>query len=94
MSDRNGQEISITGVVTSRTCDCCGHHEIGMTTQNGEDIRLKPGMKITIIVEKYYNPYRFCLRSFRVVFSTRTVPQGQHRQYPAIRFPLQQPANT
>ena len=64
MSDRDGQKVSITGIVTSRTCDCCGHHEIGMTTQNGECIRLRPGMEITIVVEKYYNPHRFCLRSF------------------------------
>jgi hypothetical protein len=52
MSDKEGQEVCITGIVTSRTCDCCGHHEIGMTTHNGEYIRLKPGMKITIIAEK------------------------------------------
>ena len=52
MNDRNGQEISITGIVTSRTCDCCGHHEIGIVTRNEEYIRLKPGMKITIIAEK------------------------------------------
>ena len=38
----------IKGVVTARKCDCCGHHEIGITTQSGEYISLKPGMKIQI----------------------------------------------
>ncbi len=52
MSDRDAKETYVTGIVCSRTCDCCGHHEIGMTTQNGEYIRLKPGMKITIVAEK------------------------------------------
>jgi hypothetical protein len=52
MSDRESQEVSIKGIVTSRTCDCCGHHEIGMKTHNGEFIRIRPGMKIAIFVEK------------------------------------------
>ena len=52
MSNRDTQEVSIKGIVTAHTCDCCGHHEIGMMTQNGEYIRLKPGMKITIVIEK------------------------------------------
>jgi hypothetical protein len=34
MNDENSQERSVTGIVTSRTCDCCGHHEIGMVTQS------------------------------------------------------------
>ena len=50
MSERDGRRETIAGVVTARTCDCCGHHEIGMMTQNGEYVRLKPGMKITIFV--------------------------------------------
>jgi hypothetical protein len=52
MEDKVGCKESMEGIVTARTCDCCGHHEIGMTTQDGEFVRLKPGMKITIIEEK------------------------------------------
>ncbi len=52
MNDKNSREVDIEGIITARTCDCCGHHEIGMVTQNGEYIRLKPGMKIRIVVEK------------------------------------------
>jgi hypothetical protein len=52
MNDGDSREISIEGTVTARTCACCGHHEIGLMTQNGEYIRLKPGMKITISFEK------------------------------------------
>ena len=37
---------SIEGVVTARECQCCGHHEIGITTQDGKYMGLKPGMKI------------------------------------------------
>ncbi|HOP46794.1 MAG TPA: hypothetical protein PK874_03955 [Desulfobacteraceae bacterium] len=31
------------GVVTSRQCPFCGHHEIGITTQDGSFYPLKPG---------------------------------------------------
>jgi hypothetical protein len=41
----------IEGVVTARKCDCCGHHEIGITTPDGAYIALKPGMKTTISSE-------------------------------------------
>jgi dihydrodipicolinate reductase len=52
MCEKDSQKELIEGIVTVRACECCGHHEIGMMTQNGEYIRLKPGMKITIVVEK------------------------------------------
>jgi len=45
---KDDHKESIEGVVTARKCDCCGHHEIGITTQTGEYISLKPGMKIQI----------------------------------------------
>ena len=45
----NSQNKSITGIVTARKCEYCDHHEIGVTTQNGEYLPLKPGMKVEII---------------------------------------------
>jgi len=45
---KDDHKESIEGVVTARKCDCCGHHEIGITTETGEYISLKPGMKIQI----------------------------------------------
>jgi hypothetical protein len=36
----------LSGKVTPRKCPCCGHHEIGITTDNGEFVALKTGVKI------------------------------------------------
>jgi hypothetical protein len=36
----------IQGVVKSRKCRHCGHHEIGIMTKSGEYLVLKTGMKI------------------------------------------------
>jgi hypothetical protein len=52
MNDDDGNKELVEGVVTARTCECCGHHEIGMMTQDGKYIRLKPGMKIAITEQK------------------------------------------
>ena len=52
MNEKDDREELMEGIITARTCDCCGHHEIGMTTQDGKYVRLKPGMKITIIEQK------------------------------------------
>ena len=46
--DPNKKE-PIEGIVTARKCDCCGHHEIGVTTKTGKYVSLKPGMKVKII---------------------------------------------
>ncbi len=37
------------GVVISRTCSSCGHHEIGMMSEDGGFVALKPGMKIAVL---------------------------------------------
>lgn len=37
------------GVVITRKCECCGHHEIGVVDTKGEYNSLKPGTKIKII---------------------------------------------
>jgi hypothetical protein len=42
------QEKHLVGVVTARTCEHCGHHEIGITTEEGRYIPLKPGMLVEI----------------------------------------------
>jgi len=42
----------IMGTVTTQLCKCCGHHEVGITTQAGEFIPLRPGMRVTIHKEK------------------------------------------
>lgn len=52
MDKNDDRRKSTEGIVTARTCDCCGHHEIGIMTQDGEYIRLRPGMKIIITEQK------------------------------------------
>ena len=56
-ADGNIGEISpkndgaIKGVVTARKCEHCGHHEIGITTEEGRYLPLKPGMNIELMRE-------------------------------------------
>lgn len=49
--DRAINEKPIVGVVTARKCEHCGHHEIGITTEEGCYIPLKPGMLVKITGE-------------------------------------------
>ena len=39
---------TVEGVVTANKCECCGHHEIGVITDEGEYVALKPGMRVTV----------------------------------------------
>jgi ribosomal protein L44E len=39
----------IKGVVISKKCSSCGHHEIGIITRAGKFLSLKPGMKIAVL---------------------------------------------
>ena len=41
-------EGMLEGVVTARTCDCCGHHEIGVVDDKGKYVALKPGMRVVV----------------------------------------------
>ena len=41
--------FQITGKVTARTCPLCGHHEIGITNDDGEFYPLKTGTRIQIL---------------------------------------------
>jgi hypothetical protein len=43
---------TIKGVVISRKCSSCGHHEIGIITETGGFVALKPGMKIAVLQKK------------------------------------------
>ena len=52
MDHKDNLKESMEGIVTARICDCCGHHEIGLMTQDGKYVRLKTGMKITITEQK------------------------------------------
>ena len=40
---------SITGMVTARRCKVCGHHEIGIITEGGDYLPLRPGMRIEVV---------------------------------------------
>ena len=40
----------ITGIVVAEKCEHCGHHELGIKTEDGEYIKLELGTKVTIHV--------------------------------------------
>ncbi len=42
----------VRGIVTAQKCVSCGHHEIGIVTQDGHYIALKPGMRVEVIGDK------------------------------------------
>ncbi|MGA3084574.1 MAG: hypothetical protein ABSE95_07240 [Thermodesulfobacteriota bacterium] len=42
---------SVKGVVTARQCEVCGHHEIGIITEESEYLPLRPGMRVEVIGE-------------------------------------------
>ena len=39
----------IKGIVKAQKCKTCGHHEIGIVTNEGHYVPLKPGMKVKIV---------------------------------------------
>lgn len=39
----------IRGIVTAQICKHCSHHEIGIVTEQGRYVALKPGMRIELI---------------------------------------------
>ena len=47
--------LPIKGVVKARECPHCGHHEIGIGTETGDCMALKPGMKIAVLQEEKEN---------------------------------------
>lgn len=41
-------EKEMSGIVKARKCDECGHHEIVVLTESGEEIPLRPGMEVKL----------------------------------------------
>lgn len=48
MGDRTG---TVTGVVSTRDCPACGHHEVGILADDGRFYPLKPGTRIKVVEE-------------------------------------------
>ena len=44
--------VAREGVVTSRKCHCCDHHEVGIVAEDGYFYRFKTGMKVVMVAEK------------------------------------------
>lgn len=49
VKSKSVQKEEIAGKVSTGICDCCGHHEVGITTDEGQFIPLRPGMKVLIL---------------------------------------------
>ena len=45
------KELQFSGIVTARNCPTCGHHEIGLTSDQGVFRPLKPGTRVLIMDE-------------------------------------------
>jgi hypothetical protein len=41
-------DLPVHGQISARKCQYCGHHEVGVETDNGKYITLKPGMDVKI----------------------------------------------
>lgn len=50
MMPKSERTKDVEGVITARTCNCCGHHEIGIVTPEGDYVPLKPGMRAAVTV--------------------------------------------
>ncbi len=38
----------LRGVIKARKCAACGHHEMGIITEEGDYLPLKPGMRVEV----------------------------------------------
>jgi len=45
----NRKDVPISGIVTARNCPTCGHHEIGVVSENGVFRSLKPGTRVLVM---------------------------------------------
>jgi hypothetical protein len=41
----------IQGVIRARKCKACGHHEMGIITEEGDYLPFKRGMRVEVIEE-------------------------------------------
>jgi len=44
----NDRMAGLKGIIASRSCPLCGHHEIGLVTKDGEFHALKQGMEVQV----------------------------------------------
>ncbi len=47
----NDKKAPLPGIVTARNCPTCGHHEIGLVSENGAFLPLKPGTRVIMVDE-------------------------------------------
>ena len=47
----NSKGVPFPGIVTARNCPTCGHHEIGLISENGIFHPLKPGTRVVMMDE-------------------------------------------
>lgn len=52
----NNKEIPFPGIVTARNCPTCGHHEIGLVSENGVFHPLKAGTRVIMMDETEPEP--------------------------------------
>jgi hypothetical protein len=45
----NPEDRVLTGIITSRKCPACGHHELGVTSKDGTFFPLRPGTRIQVL---------------------------------------------
>lgn len=50
------KDSDLTGTVSSRKCPTCGHHEIGITTQEGIFYPLRPGTRVQVLEARPKQP--------------------------------------
>ena len=46
--EEKAPKMKIEGTVVAKVCECCGHHEVGVETENGKYLSLRPGDKIKV----------------------------------------------
>ncbi|MFC1581223.1 hypothetical protein ACFL4N_10000 [Thermodesulfobacteriota bacterium] len=83
---RKEQKKNVMGVITSRQCPECGHHEVGFATEEGVFHPLRPGTIIQtqdpsntrdMVEEEHHGP----------VITQRAIPESR-AQVPWVPYPL------
>lgn len=58
MDTPQNSDKDLKGIVSARKCLTCGHHEIGLTAEDGTFIALTPGMKASIESSREKSPQK------------------------------------